>query len=59
MKDLKQLAEDFKRVAQLAGVMVSDSDIDLDIWKAPHFPPTSLPSGKMAVYVFYVVTLPV
>ena len=52
MENFKHLVEDFKKVARLAGMEVSDKDIALEIEKSPHRPPTSLPSGKMAVYVF-------
>ena len=52
MKDLNQLVEDFKKVAQLAGVDIPHDSItwDKDEKKA-HSP--CLPSGKMAVYVFF------
>jgi hypothetical protein len=52
MKEFNQLVEDFKKVAKLAGVEVSDNSITVEILGSPHSPPTSLPSGKMAVYVF-------
>ena len=52
MKELNRLVEDFKKVAQLAGVDVPDGSITVEKMNAPHSPPTSLPSGKMAVYVF-------
>ena len=46
MKNYKHLVDDFKKVAQLAGIKMSDKDIVLEIEESP------LPSGKMAVYVF-------
>ena len=52
MTNFKHLIEDFKKVAELAGIHVTDKDIALEIKKSPHRPPTFLPSGKMAVYVF-------
>jgi hypothetical protein len=51
-KELDRLVEDFKKVAQVAGVDVPDDSITVENMNAPHSPPTSLPSGKMAVYVF-------
>jgi len=52
MKEFDQLVEDFKKVAKLAGVEVSNNSITVEKLDSPHSPPTSLPSGKMAVYVF-------
>lgn len=46
------LITDFIRVASLAGVWLSETDIVAEVLAAPHIPPTSLPPGKMAVYVF-------
>jgi len=52
MVDPKQLIADFASVAALAGVAMPDESIIIETSKAPHVPPTSLPSDKMAVYVF-------
>ena len=44
--------EDFKTVACLAGVELPAEAINFENLSAPHVPPTRLPFGKMAVYVF-------
>jgi hypothetical protein len=44
--------EDFGTVARLAGVALPDGAITIEALSAPHVPPTKLPIGKMAVYVF-------
>ena len=44
--------EDFRTVARLAGVVLSNDAISIEHLSAPHRPPTKLPLGKMAVYVF-------
>jgi len=51
-RELNQLVEDFKKVAQLAGVDLANGSITVEKLDAPHSPPSSLPSGEMAVYVF-------
>ncbi len=43
---------DFRTVARLAGVELSGDAITFESLSAPHLPPTKLPAGKMAVYVF-------
>lgn len=43
---------DFRTVARLAGVELPNEAIGLENLSAPHVPPTKLPLGKMAVYVF-------
>ena len=45
------LIQDFVRVASIAGKSIAESDIDVESLPAPHRA-TSLPKGKMAVYVF-------
>lgn len=40
------------RVAELAEARIARSDIEVETLKAPHRPPSRLPSGRMAVYVF-------
>lgn len=52
LMDVKALIRDFLRVAHLAGVALDESDIDAEVLPAPHRPPTRLPSGRMAIYVF-------
>lgn len=44
--------EDFRAVAKLAGIAVEPRNIEIETLPAPHVPPTRLPPGKMAVYVF-------
>jgi hypothetical protein len=44
--------DDFRTVARLAGVELPNDAIRLENLSAPHVPPTKLPLGKMAVYVF-------
>ena len=45
--------EDFRIVAELAGVRLCPHDIEIEKLPAPHKPPSRLPPGKMAVYVFH------
>ena len=45
------LAE-FATVARLAGVSLKPGDMRVEELPAPHAPPTRLPGGHMAVYVF-------
>lgn len=44
--------DDFRTVARLAGVELSNDSISVEYLSAPHLPPTKLPLVKMAVYVF-------
>ena len=48
----KQTLADFVTVARLAGVTLATDDIRIEVLPAPHVPPTQLPMGQMAVYVF-------
>ena len=45
--------EDFRVAAKLAGIQLSPHDIEIEKLPAPHKPPSRLPLGKMAVYVFH------
>lgn len=47
-----QTRADFAIVARLAGVSLAADDIRIEALPAPHAPPTRLPAGQMAVYVF-------
>ena len=47
-----QIADDFISVAALAGLNIPRSDIEVRALPSPHQPPSSLPAGKLAVYVF-------
>lgn len=46
------IADDFVKAAALAGLEVPRADIEVVCLPAPHRPPSSLPAGKLAVYVF-------
>jgi hypothetical protein len=50
--DLNVLLEDFRKVLALAGVSLPPEALSFEALPAPHKPPSELPSGKMAVYVF-------
>lgn len=50
--DPAQLAKDFGRVAKLAGFSLAAGDLTVESLSTPHRPPTRLPPGKMAVYIF-------
>jgi hypothetical protein len=53
MIDTNKLISDFLRSAELAGLAIKEGDIQIENLPAPHVPPSVLPSGKMAVYVFH------
>ena len=46
-----RIADDFVKAAALAGISIVRSDIEVEVL-VPHRPPSSLPTGKSAVYVF-------
>lgn len=50
--DFEALVADFQSVARIAGLSVAADAITIQRLPAPHKPPTSLPTGKCAVYVF-------
>jgi hypothetical protein len=50
--DLNSLLEDFQKVVALAGVSLSPAALSFEAVPAPHKPPSGLPNGKAAVYVF-------
>jgi hypothetical protein len=52
MIDVNQVIADFTSVADLAGVSIPEDAITAEVLGRPHTPPTALPPGKMAVYVF-------
>jgi len=52
MENIDQLVASFQAVAKLAGVDVPNDCITAEMLRKPHSQPSSLPSGKMAVYVF-------
>ena len=47
-----ELVDDFIVVAKLAGVTLGPGSICIETLSMPHKPPSNLPKGKMAVYVF-------
>lgn len=53
MIDANKLISDFLHAAKLAGLDIKQKDIHIENLPAPHVPPSTLPSGKMAVYVFH------
>jgi hypothetical protein len=50
--DLNALLDDFREVATLAGVSLPPAALSFEALPAPHKPPSALPKGKAAVYVF-------
>lgn len=48
----EQTLADFATVARLAGITLDSGDMRIEALPAPHAPPTRLPAGTMAVYVF-------
>lgn len=47
-----EITADFVTVARLAGISLPSGAIEVEKLTAPHLPPTRLPVGRMAVYVF-------
>ena len=47
------LRDDFLKVAALAKTVVSPAELSFEAFPAPHKPPSGLPTGKAAVYVFF------
>lgn len=50
--DAEAAIADFGEVARLAGIALPGGAIAIEKLTAPHVPPTRLPAGRMAVYVF-------
>ncbi|HVA15670.1 MAG TPA: hypothetical protein VNF99_20655 [Stellaceae bacterium] len=50
--DAEAAIADFRTVARLAGIALPERAIAIEKLAAPHVPPTRLPTGKIAVYVF-------
>ena len=48
----EKILADFLIVAELAAIEIQPSAIYIETLTMPHRPPSSLPKGKMAVYVF-------
>lgn len=51
--DIESLIKDYLRVAEIAGINLPNDFISVESLPAPHTPPSSLPKGKMAVYIFF------
>lgn len=47
-----ELVDDFIAVAELARIGLAPRSVEIEVLPRPHEPPTDLPKGKMAVYVF-------
>lgn len=52
MIDPEILVDDFLGVAELAQLRLSREQITVETLPAPHQPPSRMPAGKIAVYVF-------
>lgn len=52
MIDPEPLVDDFLAVAELAHMPITRAQITVERLPAPHRPPSRLPTGSMAVYVF-------
>jgi hypothetical protein len=51
--DLDSLINDFLKAVELAGMNLHRNTLSFEYLSAPHKPPSSLPKGKMAVYVCF------
>jgi len=51
--EIKNLLNDFQEISGFAGITISENDILIETLLAPHRPPSLLPNGKMAVYIFF------
>ncbi|MXZ00552.1 hypothetical protein F4Y93_07860 [Candidatus Poribacteria bacterium] len=51
--DPEQLRDDFLIVAKLGGIKIELDAVGIEILTMPHKPPSNLPKGKMAVYIFF------
>jgi len=40
-------------LANFAGVQIEPTEIEVETCRAPHSPPSALPPGKIAVYIFF------
>ena len=49
---MEKLVDDFRKVASITGITLHENAISVEILDAPHTPPTSLPTNKMAIYIF-------
>jgi hypothetical protein len=51
--DVEEALNDFLVVAELARDPILGTEIKVEFLAAPHFPPSRLPVGTMAVYGFW------
>jgi hypothetical protein len=47
-----QLVDDFRKMTATAGTRTPKTAVSIEVLPAPHRPPSALPTGRMAVYVF-------
>src|SRR5215213_1768985 len=52
MVQYESIGSDFVEVAAVAGISIAPSEIEVEFIAAPHRRPSSLPTGKSAVYAF-------
>lgn len=50
---IKDIVSRFVTVANMAGLDITEQDIEVELLPAPHKPPSKLPNGKFAVYAFF------
>ena len=50
--EAQSIADDFVKTAALANLNIARADIDVTVLPMPHRPPSSLPTGRLGVYVF-------
>ena len=51
--DAQTIRSLLSELASLAGPPIAPTEIEIKTCKAPHSPPSALPRGKMAVYIFF------
>ena len=51
--DLPRLVQSFRQCVGLAGIVLSPDALTLEVLDAPHKAPRKVPSGKLAVYLFF------
>src|SRR5262249_19527928 len=51
--DVQKIKEKLVKVAALTDIEISENDITIELWPAPH-KPSALPKGKIAVYAFFL-----
>ena len=51
--EVTTILDRLKSLADLAGIQIACQEIVIEIHDAPHTPPRSLPTGKIAAYLFF------